>query len=69
MPRKWSLITPSSPEDVACILAADFIAACKADGDASNAARWANVLAELRLKRKYTQMSLFSDNQHSTPSM
>lgn len=51
MPKKWSLTTPSSPEDVACIFAADFVAVCKADGDMLNAYRWNSVLAELRFLR------------------
>lgn len=48
MPKKWSLTTPSCPEDVACIFAADFVATCKASGDMSNVYRWNSVLSDLR---------------------
>ena len=48
MPKKWCLTTPSSPEEVACVFAADFVAVCKAEGDMLNVYRWSNVLSDLR---------------------
>ncbi len=48
MPKKWSLTTPSSPEEVACIFAADFSAVCKSDGDMLNHYRWNQVLSDLK---------------------
>lgn len=67
MPKKWSLVTPSSPEDVACIFAADFVALCKAEGDMTNYYRWNNVLADLRKHAWYAKMSQFRNNGTVTP--
>lgn len=69
MPKKWALTTPSSPEDVACIFAADFSAVCKADGDMSNHYRWNQVLADLVKHAHYMKMSRFRNAGTVTPLM
>jgi hypothetical protein len=53
MPKKWALTTPTSPEEVACIFAADFVATCKVEGDMENYHRWNNVLRDLAKWAKF----------------
>lgn len=68
MPKKWSLTTPSSPEEVACIFAADFVALCKAEGDIENFHRWNNVLRELVFwARAYETARSFGRNSSPCP--
>lgn len=69
MPKKWSLTIPSSPEEVACIIAADFVAVCKADGDTENYHRWNNVLRDLRKHAWYMKMLPFRNTGTVTPLM
>jgi len=69
MPKKWALTTPSSPEDVACIFAADFSAVCKADGDMLNHYRWNQVLGDLVKHAQYAKLSQFRNSGTVTPLM
>lgn len=67
MPKKWALTTPSSPEEVACIFAADFVALCKSEGDTENFHRWNNVLRDLARHAHYMKMSYFRNMAHLPP--
>lgn len=64
-----------SADDVAFVIAADFVAACVADGDTANAARWRNVIWVERVMRGLAKprhpnpVLPLSNTQHSLPLM
>lgn len=60
MARRWNNRTPQSPIESAAIIAADFAAECKRQGDLKNYYRWRMIVQEYRA-------ALYFEATHGAP--